>query len=150
MKPKDHVDVLEKQTIAALAAGGKSNRAIARATGRAPKTVARVLKDPDVLDAKANIEDRLANRYEQIAIAALDSVSEDDLDRASFQQKIIGAATATDKARLLRGKSTENQGILVKLVIAACESGELPPCPVVDVSENTPQVETDKEQAEQG
>ncbi|WP_136526824.1 helix-turn-helix domain-containing protein [Geomonas ferrireducens] len=125
----DHLDTIEKQEIAALAATGKSQRAIAKATGRAPKTIARVLKEPDVLDARAKIEDRLANRFEQLAVAVLDSVSEEDLAKASLQQKAISAATFTDKARLIRGQSTDNIGIMARLVREACEGGYLPPCP---------------------
>lgn len=132
MKRKiDHVDALEKQQIAALAATGKSQRAIARATGRDNKTIARVLKEPDVLEAKGKIEDQLATRFERLAVAILDSVSEEDLSKASLQQKSISAATMTDKARLLRGQTTSNIGLMVRLVREACESAPLPPCPVL-------------------
>jgi len=132
MKPRtDHLDVIEKQQIATLAATGKSQRAIARATGRDPRTVARVLKDPGVLDEKAKIEDRLASRFEQLTVAVLDSVSEDDLSKASLQAKVTSAAIMTDKVRLLRGQTTSNVGLMVRLVREACESGELPPCPVI-------------------
>ena len=132
MKPRtDHVDAIEKQQIATLAATGKSQRAIARATGRDPRTIVRVLKDPGVLEEKAKIEDRLATKFEQLAEAVLDSVSEDDLLKATLQQKTISAATMTDKARLLRGQTTSNIGLMVRLVREACESGELPPCPVI-------------------
>lgn len=108
----DRVDIAEKQIIATLAATGKSQRAIARATGRDNKTVAKVLKENDVIASKAKIEDRLADKFEQLTEAILDSVSEDDLLRASLQQKSISAATMVDKARLIRGLSTSNQAIV--------------------------------------
>jgi hypothetical protein len=102
------VDKEEKQHIAALAATGKSNRAIAKATGRDDKTVAKVLKEPDAIAMKLEIEERLAGHFETLAEKILLSVSEDDLLKASLQQKSISAATMVDKARLIRGQSTQN------------------------------------------
>lgn len=115
---KDRVNVEEKQQIALLAATGKSQRAIARAIGRDNKTVAKVLKDPGVMAAKANIEERLADKFEQLTEAILDSVSEDDLLKASLQQKSISAATCLDKSRLLRGASTEIIDLSIKGILA--------------------------------
>jgi Helix-turn-helix domain len=109
----DRIDAQEKQKIAALAATGKSNRAIARATGRDNKTVAKVLKEADVINMKANIEERLADKFEQLTESILDSISEDDLLKASLQQKSISAATLLDKSRLIRGQSTMNAAVIM-------------------------------------
>jgi hypothetical protein len=109
----DHVDVEEKQQIALLAAKGKSQRAIAKAVKRDHRTVAKVLNDPGVIADKANIEERLADKFEQLTEAILDSVSEDDLLKASLQQKSISAATMLDKARLIRGQSNMNLAVIM-------------------------------------
>ena len=69
-------------------------------------TGAKVLKDPGVIADKEKIEERLADKFEQLTEAILDSISEDDLLKASLQQKSISAATMLDKARLIRGQST--------------------------------------------
>jgi len=122
----DRVDTQEKHTIAALAAAGKSQRAIARATGRDNKTIAKVLKDPGVIVAKANIEERLADKFEKLTEAILDSVSEDDLLKASLQQKAISAATMLDKSRLIRGQS--NLNIAVIMANAVIEADRLSTC----------------------
>lgn len=118
----DRVDAKEKQTIATLAAAGKSQRAIGRATGRDNKTIAKVLKEPGVIVDKAKIEERLANKFESLAESILDSVSEDDLLKASLQQKSISAATMVDKARLIRGQS--NMNIAVLMANAVIEADE--------------------------
>jgi IS30 family transposase len=109
----DRVDIEEKQKIAALAATGKSQRAIGRATGRDNKTIAKVLKESAVIAAKEKIEERLADKFELLTEAILDSVSEDDLLKASLQQKSISAATMLDKSRLIRGQSTMNTAVIV-------------------------------------
>lgn len=118
----DRVDVQEKQKIAALAAAGKSQRAIGRATGRDNKTIARVLKEPRVIVDRAKMEERLADKFEQLADAILDSVSEDDLLNASLQQKSISAGVMIDKSRVIRGQS--NMNIAVILASAAIEAGK--------------------------
>ena len=115
----DHIDVTEKQAIAALAAQGKSNRAIGKAVGRSDKTVAKVLKEPDAIMMKQEIEDRLAGHFEILAEKILLAVSEDDLLKASLQQKSISAATMVDKARLIRGRSTNNTSVFFHIVASA-------------------------------
>lgn len=118
----DRVSTEEKQKVAILAANGKSQRAIGRALDRDNKTVAKVLKEPGVIADKAKFEERLADKFEQLTEAILDSVSEDDLLKASLQQKSISAATLLDKSRLIRDKSTQN--IAVVMASTAVEAGK--------------------------
>lgn len=118
----DKIDALEKQQIAVLAATGKSQRHIAKAVNRDHRTVARVLKEPGVITAKADIEARLADKFERLAEAILDSVSEEDLLKASLQQKSISAATMVDKARLIRGQSTQNAAVVMASAVILAHS----------------------------
>lgn len=116
----DTVDKIEKRQIVTLAATGKSKLAIAKAMGRDPKTIRNVLKNPDMMIVKADIEAKLACKFEELTSAILDSVTEDDLEKASLQQKAISAATMLDKARLIRGQSTQNvHSLHISAVIAA-------------------------------
>lgn len=120
----DHIDLEEKQQIAVLAAKGKSNRAIAKAVNRSDKTVAKVLKDPDIIVVKKDMEERLASKFEILADAILDSVSHDDLLKASLQQKSISAATMVDKARLIRGQSNMNIAVIMASAVIASQDSE--------------------------
>jgi IS30 family transposase len=112
-----HVDTNEKHKIAELAAMGKSNRAIARAVDRSDFTVAKVLRDPAIVAVKEDIQTRLAAKYEQMAESILDSISEEDMLKASLQQKAISSATMLDKARLIQGSSTSNSSIMLRAVM---------------------------------
>lgn len=118
----DRVDTQERKKIAALAASGKSQRAIGRATGRDNKTVARVLKEPGVIVDRAKMEEILADKFERLADSILNSVSEDDLLNASLQQKSVSAGIMLDKSRTIRGQSTQN--IAVIMASAAIEAGK--------------------------
>lgn len=139
----------EKKEIAMLRAQGGSYHSIGKAINRSEHTVKKALGDPEVKEDVRTNQARLADKYAALAERIADAVTDDDIKKASLQQMATASGIFIDKSRLLSGQSTENTGVLVKLVIAACESDQLPPCPVVDVSENIPHVETDKEQAEQ-
>lgn len=121
MGKKPQMDNLEKHQTALLAAQGKSNRAIGRKLGRSDMTVAKVLREPEVIATKENIQERLAGKYEKMAEAILDSISEDDLLKASLQQKSISSATLLDKSRLINGQSTSHQAILLRSIFDADE-----------------------------
>lgn len=118
----DRVDVEEKHQIAVLAAAGKSQRAIGRATGRDNKTIARVLKEPEVIVDRAKFEERLADKFDRLTDAILDSFSEDDLLKANLQSKAVSAGILLDKARTIRGQSTSN--IAVIMASAVIEAGK--------------------------
>lgn len=143
------LDTAERKQIALLRAQGKSCHAIGQIIGRSEHTVKKALEEPEVAEDVRSNQARLADKYEKLAERIVDAVTPDDIKKASLQQMATASGIFLDKSRLLRGESTENHGILVKMVIAACESGELPPCPVVDVSESTPQLETDNEGTQQ-
>lgn len=113
------VTLEEKQTIAILSAKGRSNRSISREIGRSDVTVAAVLRKPEIVDLKIDIQNRLATKFEQLAEAILNAVSEEDLLKASLQQKSISAATMVDKARLIRGQTTNNASVFFQIVEAS-------------------------------
>ena len=122
-KKTDRVDVMEKQQIATLAATGKSNRAIARATGRDPKTVASTLKQPEVIEMRENAQELLADKFEQRAETIVDSITTGDIERASLQQKAVSAGILLDKSRLIRGQSNVNIAVMMaSLVVEATEA----------------------------
>jgi lambda repressor-like predicted transcriptional regulator len=133
----ERVDVKEKQMIAALAASGKSQRAIGRATGRDNKTIARVLKEPGVMIDRAKMEERLADKFEQLSEAILDSVSEEDLFNATLQQKSISAGVMLDKSRVIRGQSNMNIAVvLASVVIEAGKQWKAPDKQKEDIEDN--------------
>lgn len=119
-------DLKKKSEIAAHAAAGKSNREVARLSGVSDKTVAKVLRDPEVMALVADNQERLAEKYEQLAEAVLDNVTYEDLEKANLQQKAIASATMLDKARLIRGTSTQNIAVLMaQAVIEADKEGRV-------------------------
>lgn len=118
--PVKKIDKTTQRTVALLSAHGDSVSKISRKTGLHHTSVKRVLQEPAVIVDKAKMEERLASKFEQLAEAILDSVSEDDLLKASLQQKSISSATMLDKARLIRGQSSMNIAqILASAVIEA-------------------------------
>lgn len=118
----DRVDAHEKQNIAALAASGKSQRAIARATGRDNKTVAKVLKEPGVIATREEIEKQLAESFMDVAKRALCAIDDVKLDKSNARDLGILAGVCLDKSRIINGRSTSN--IAVIMATAAIEAGK--------------------------
>lgn len=116
------IDRETQNSVALLAAHGASVTKISRETGLHHKTVKKVLQEPRVIATQAELEDRLASKFEQLAESILDSVSEDDLLKASLQQKSISAATMIDKARLVRGLSTQNSAVILASAVVAAHA----------------------------
>lgn len=116
------IEKSEQRTVALLAANGASVNKISKQTGLHHNTVKKVLQQDDIVALKTDIEGRLADKFELLAESILNSVSEDDLLKASLQQKSISAATMLDKSRLIRGQSTQNIAVMMaSAVIAAAE-----------------------------
>lgn len=73
-------------------------------------------------DYKANS----ADLFHAVAMESLKAVNADDLAKASLKDKVMAAAIATDKARLISGQSTQNVAVrLAKAVMDAEESDDL-------------------------
>ncbi len=116
MKKQTRLDANDRNAIALLAAEGKTPHAIGEIVGRDPKSVRKVLATPEVMTQVADYQERLAEKFEQLTDRILDSVSDEDVAKASLQQKVISAATSLDKTRLLRGQSTSNVSLLHRLI----------------------------------
>lgn len=123
MKKRSMLDDTDRATIALLAAEGKTANAIAKIVSRDPKSVRSQLAKPEMVERISEYQERLAEKFEKLTDKILDNVSEEDVRKASLQQKVISAATALDKMRLLRHQSTNNISILHRLID---ESPDLP------------------------
>lgn len=103
MSPKD------KKTTIEMRAAGYSYKTIADTQGRDIQTVKRVcLRNAAEIAAMKEPVDDL---YDGAAFRSLSSITDDDIRKSSFLQRITAAAIATDKMRLLRGESTQNFSI---------------------------------------
>jgi len=116
-KPK--MTTAERKQAAMLAADGRSPFTIGKIMGRDHKTVAKVLREPNVMALVADNQERLAAKYEQLAESILDNVTYEDFEKATLQQKAISSGTFLDKARLIRGASTQN---LAVVIASACRT----------------------------
>ena len=118
------VKKIDKQTqsnVALLAAQGNTVTRISKKTGLHHTTVKKVLQEPFVIATREEIEERLADKFEKLCEIVLDSVSEDDLLKASLQQKSISAATMLDKSRMIRGQSNINIAVLMASAVLDAE-----------------------------
>lgn len=107
----------EKEKIKTLYASGESYRAIARAMGKAPNTIKHYLKSsPAVMVEVAEKKKDLIVLYEGLAERMVTSISDKDIEKINALQRTIASATAVDKMRLLRGESTDNIGLIGKLI----------------------------------
>ena len=119
--PKRTMTTEERQRVNILAAQGLTPHAIGHEIGRDRKTVLAHLQKPGVPEQVQNIQDRLANKFEQMSERILDAVCEEDLQKASLQQKAVSAGIMLDKSRLIRGNSTMN----IAAVFAAARDMDL-------------------------
>lgn len=125
------LDDAERQQISVLRAQGKSPHAIGKILGRSENTVKSALKRPEVAAQVKDIQTRLADKFEAATERVLDAITDEDIQKAGLRDKSVAAGVLLDKSRLLRGQSTDNIGLMVRLVREACESAPLPPCPVL-------------------
>lgn len=114
-----HLDDKEKTTIEVLSADGQSPGRIARQVGRSPHTVKKHLEQPDVQQKVESEKEVLAAKYREQAHRILDSISDEDILKASLQQKSISSGVLLDKSLLLTGDAPSiNVHVLLELVTA--------------------------------
>ena len=105
---KEILSLKEKETIKALHAGGKTYYAISKAVKRSPHTVKKyLLSSPEVMQQVQEIKQELADMFEGLARKMISSITEQDIQDINAYQRIVAAGISTDKARLLKGQSTE-------------------------------------------
>jgi Transposase and inactivated derivatives, IS30 family len=125
------LDDAERQQISLLRAQGKPPHAIGKILGRSENTVKSALKRPEIAAQVKDFQTRLAGKLEAASERVLDAITDEDVRKAGLKEKALSSCMLIDKARLLRGQSTDNIGVMVRLVREACESAPLPPCPVL-------------------
>lgn len=101
-----------------LSALGYSYRRVARELGRNPRTIKRVLTQPEVIAEVKELKTDLADLYEKLTLQTLESIGMDTIEEASLLQRATTAGIFTDKFRLLRGESTANLNVELLLQIA--------------------------------
>jgi len=106
------LDIETQRTVALLSAHGKSTNKISKLTGLHHTSIKNILLQDNITNLKGDIEARLADKFEQLTEAILDSISEGDLLKASLQQKSISAACLLDKSRLIKNRSTQNLAVM--------------------------------------
>lgn len=116
----------EKETIKLLHADGKTYHAISKEVGRSPHTIKKYLSEPQAIVEVGEKKQELATMYENLAWRMIDSIKDKDIKAINAYQRTLSAAVATDKARLLKGESTENLNIRnlsvsILEIIRACE-----------------------------
>ena len=100
---REHLDTEEKAQITTLAAGGQSPARIARQVGRSHHTVKRFLSEPETQRQVTDEKAVLAEIYRSKARRIVESISEEDIAKASLQQKAISSGVLLDKSLLLAG-----------------------------------------------
>jgi hypothetical protein len=106
-----HLSSREKTKILKLSAAGMSANTVGKQIKRNRRTVQKFLDEPS---SKAI----LADMYERLNRKILESVTAEDIEKATLQQKSVSAAIMTDKALLLRGEPTQ---ITVSYLLEAVE-----------------------------
>ena len=109
----------EKATIEVLSADGQSPRRIGKQIKRSPHTVEKHLQEPEVQQKVDNERAILAEKYRAQAHRVLDSISDEDILKASLQQKSISSGILLDKALLLSG---EGSIVDVRVLLQAVEA----------------------------
>ena len=115
MGRKPCLTVEEKQEIVAGLGAGESVYAVSRSLERSPHTVARYAGSEEGVAKIKEIQERLAEKFENLAERMLDSIDSADITKINALQRTTAAAIGTDKARLLRNQSTDNLDIHVLL-----------------------------------
>jgi hypothetical protein len=107
----------ERQRVNMLAAQGLTSNAIGLEIGRDRKTVLAHLQRPDAVVQVADIQERLASKFEELSERILDAVCDADLEKATLQQKAISAGVMLDKSRLIRGQSSINLAVIMATAV---------------------------------
>jgi hypothetical protein len=102
-KPKFPATVEEQETIVTLAASGMSQNKIAQTVGRSRGMVKNVMADPEVQRQVTDEKAELAQLYREKARRIVVSIDDQDIAKASLQQKSISSGVLLDKSLLLTG-----------------------------------------------
>jgi hypothetical protein len=102
-KPKFPPSTEEKETIITLAASGMSQTKIAQAVGRSRGMVKHVIAEPEIQRQVQDEKAVLAEIYRGKARRIVESIGEEDIAKASLQQKSISSGVLLDKSLLLTG-----------------------------------------------
>ena len=109
---REHLDTEEKAQITTMAADGQSPARIAKQVRRSHHTVKRFLSEPETQRQVRDEKAVLAEIYRSKARRIVESISEEDIAKASLQQKSIASGVLLDKSLLLSGEATENIDML--------------------------------------
>jgi hypothetical protein len=101
---RSHLDDKEKETIKILAADGQSATKIGKQVKRNPHTVRKFLAEPEVERQVQDEKSVLAAKYRGKALKVLESINDEDISKASLQQKSISSGVLLDKSLLLTGE----------------------------------------------
>ena len=101
---RSHLDDKEKETIKILAADGQSATKIGKQVKRNPHTVRKFLAEPEVERQVRDEKSLLAEKYRGKALKVLESINDEDIRKASLQQKSISSGVLLDKSLLLTGE----------------------------------------------
>lgn len=93
----------EKQTIAALTANNQSVNAIHTATGLHSTTILKVLQEPQTQEMIVTAGKLLSGKMLERADQIVNSISNEDVFKASLRDKTVSAGVLMDKARQAYG-----------------------------------------------
>ena len=102
----------EKEQIKVLVASGKSYHATAKELKRCPKTIKSFVTKPEAQMAVVKIKEELSGMFENTAKRMIASITNEDIGKINAYQRVISAAAATDKMRLLKNQSTHNMDVM--------------------------------------
>jgi len=102
-KPKIPPSTEERATIVTMAANGASQNKIAQTVGRSRGMVKNVLAEPEIQQQVQDEKAVLAEIYRSKARRIVESINEEDIAKASLQQKSISSGVLLDKSLLLTG-----------------------------------------------
>jgi predicted transcriptional regulator len=102
-KPKTPPNTEERAKIVTMAADGASQNKIAQAVGRSRGMVKNILAEPEIQQQVRDEKDVLAEIYRSKARRIVESINDQDIAKASLQQKSISSGVLLDKSLLLTG-----------------------------------------------
>ncbi len=105
------LNVSELEQIKVLSASGLTYHAIGKRLDRDHKTIKKACVDPEMAPQIEQVKVALADRFEDLAVRMIVSISDKDITRINALQRTTAAAIAVDKRRLLVGLSTQNVAI---------------------------------------
>jgi hypothetical protein len=101
---REPLNTRDKAKIKTQAAEGLSVYRIAKQVKRAPNTIKKFLQDPAIATEVAHNKIKVAERCEFEALRIINSIDDQNLEKASLQNKAVSAGILIDKGLLLRGQ----------------------------------------------